>query len=336
MTTSASPNPELGIDERIAALAATQHLCIGRDQAIALGASPALIQRRSRKRWWRRPHPGVYCLAPSPDPWLQRVWAARLAIGEPCTVSHATIAFLRGFSGNPRPDRLEFIGPHGSHPRIRGVLVHQIDDLRPHHVTREWPRCPGLPVTTAARTVVDLAVTASEARLRTIITEQVAANRLALDAVSLVLADVARPGKPGVARLARVLDALGGAPIPSSVAEAALFDLLRAFGLPFPERQVPLPGRGAVAGIVDGLFRSTRVIVEVDSRTWHGRFADLARDRIRDAEAARSGYLTLRLLYEHIRFDPKWVASTVSDVLADRAATLGVPCPIPARLRRAS
>jgi hypothetical protein len=336
MTTSASPNPELGIDERIAALAATQHLCISRDQALALGASSALIQRRSRTRWWGRPHPGVYCLAPSPDPWLQRLWAARLAIGNPCAVSHATTAFLRGYPGHPRPDELEFIAPHGTHQRVAGAFVHQIDDLRPHHVTTDWPRCPGLPVTTAARTVVDLAATISEVRLRIVITERVAANRLSLDAISVVLAEVARPGKPGVNRLARVLDTLCGEATPSSVAEAAFFDLVRAYELPMPEWQVPLPGRGAVAGIVDGLFRSTRVIVEVDSRTWHGRFADLARDRVRDAEAARAGYLTLRILFEHIRSDPSWVAATLADVLIDRATLLGVSSPVPAKLAEAS
>jgi hypothetical protein len=179
--------------------------------------------------------------------------------------------------------------------------------------------CPGLPVTTLTRTVLDLAATTSPPRLRHLVTEQVAARRLRLEALSLIVGEVARPGKPGVKRLARVIDTLTGDPIPPSVAEAAFFGLLRAHGLPLPDSQVPLPSRGAIAGIVDGVWRPSRVIVEVDSRTWHGRFRDVSRDRLRDAEAARAGYLTLRIMYEHIRFDPTWVAETVGDVLASRA-----------------
>lgn len=124
--------------------------------------------------------------------------------------------------------------------------------------------------------------------------------------------------------LARVIDAVAGEPVAPSVAEAAFRSVLKAHGVPLPQPQAALPGRGAVTGIVDGIFRDQRVIVEVDSRTWHGRFRDVSRDRERDAEAARAGYLTLRFLYEQIRTDPYWVADTVSIVLADRAAILGV------------
>jgi Transcriptional regulator, AbiEi antitoxin len=322
MTASANPNQTL--DERIAALAATQHLCFSRDQALRLGAPPATIDRRVVTGRWQRPHPGVYALATSPDRWLQRLWAARLAVGDPCVASHATAAALHRIPGFGRPHRLEFIAPHGTHHRVAGALVHQIDDVQPHHVVADLVRCTGLPITTPTRTLIDLAVVASEVRLRHVITQQVAANRLRLDALSVTLAEIARPGKPGVKRLARVIDALTGLPVPASVAEAAFFGLLRTYGLPMPERQVALPGRGAVPGIVDGLYRAERVIIEIDSRTWHGRFRDLSRDRIRDAEAARAGYLTLRIMYEHIQYDASWVAETVRDVLLDRTKLVGL------------
>jgi hypothetical protein len=324
MTISANPDPALvgsaGVDERIAALAATQHLCFSREQALALGAPPWLITRRVRAGRWQRVHPGVYALVASPDPWMQRLWAGWLAVGDPCFVTHATAASFYGSSGYARPQLLEYIAPHGTHQRVAGAFVHQIDDVLPDHVTSDLPACPGLPVTTLARTVVDLAASASRARLRHLITQHVAARRLRLDAVSIVLGEVARPGKPGVKRLARVIDSLAGDAVPRSVAEAAFFAALRAHGVALPDSQIPLPGRGAIPGIVDALYRAARLIVEVDSRTWHGRFSDMSRDRLRDAEAARAGYLTLRIMYEHIRFDAKWTADTVRDVLAVRTA----------------
>jgi hypothetical protein len=327
MNRSARLKPELGLNERIAALAARQHLCFSRDQAIVLGAPEWLISRRVREGLWQRTHPGVYALAMSADPWRQRVWAGRLAVGDPCVVSHATAAALHRFDGYRQPERIEYTAPHSTHHRVRRAVVHQIDDVLPQHILVDVPLCPGLPVTTPARTIIDLAVTTSPARLHHLITQQVAARRLDLDAVSVTLSEVTRQGKPGVKRLARVLDGLAGTPIPPSAAEAAFFAVLGRHRLPLPDSQVALPGRGAVAGIVDGVFRAGRLIVEVDSRTWHGRFRDLSRDRIRDAEAARAGYLTLRIMYEHIKHDPTWVAETVSQVLNDRTRLLGAASP---------
>jgi Protein of unknown function (DUF559) len=118
--------------------------------------------------------------------------------------------------------------------------------------------------------------------------------------------------------LGQVIDDLVRQPVPLSLAERAFFAVLDRQGVRRPEPQVDLPGRGAVAGVVDGLYRDGRLIVEVDGRRWHGRFADMAHDRTRDAEAARAGYLTLRFMYEHIVSDPGWVAATVAAVLVDR------------------
>jgi hypothetical protein len=254
----------------------------------------------------------------SPDPWLQRIWAAWLAVGRSGAVSHATAAALERLAGYPLGGPIELIAAAHSHHRVDGAFVHQFADLRPHHVIAGLPACPGLPVTTPSRTVVDLAARASPSRLRAILTEGAAAGQLDLAGVGATLADVARRGKPGVRRLGRVLDELGGGPVPASAAESAFLAVLAAHGILPPEPQVPLPGRGAVAGVVDGVYAEAKVIVEVDSRRWHGRFVDMANDRLRDAEAAMAGYLTLRIMYEHIVADPGWVAATVQSVVQGR------------------
>ena len=116
-----------------------------------------------------------------------------------------------------------------------------------------------------------------------------------------------------------VLDERSDGPVPAaSGLERSLFGALAAGGLPAPIRQMPLPGRGVVDGLVDAAYCDARLIVEADGRRWHTRIRDLKNDHLRDAEAARVGWLTLRLLYEQITHDPAEVCATVADVRSNR------------------
>jgi very-short-patch-repair endonuclease len=97
-----------------------------------------------------------------------------------------------------------------------------------------------------------------------------------------------------------------------------MFGALAAGGLPAPARQTPLPGRGLAEGLVDASYRDARLILEADGRRWHTRIRDLAKDHLRDAEAARVGWETLRFVYEQIVEEPDEVCATVADVRAIR------------------
>ena len=70
------------------------------------------------------------------------------------------------------------------------------------------------------------------------------------------------------------------------------------------------------------LQRCARVILEADGRRWHTRIRDLAEDHVRDAEAARVGWETLRFVYEQIAEEPEEVCATVADVRAVRLGLL--------------
>jgi Protein of unknown function (DUF559) len=141
--------------------------------------------------------------------------------------------------------------------------------------------------------------------------------------VSACLRQVARPGKPGIAKLARVLDARSDGPVPAgSDLERSMFGALAASGLPTPARQTPLPGRGVAEGLVDASYGDARVILQADGRRWHTRIRDLAKDHVRDAEAARVGWQTLRFVYEQIVDEPEEVCATVADVRAVRLELL--------------
>ncbi len=302
------------------AVAALQAGTISRAQARSAGMTDRMVDHRLQRGRWLRLHAGVFAVAGAPAGWRHDLWAAALAVGPAAAVSHETALLVRGLDHRHVPRYpLTFTAPHGSRRRPRGVVVHQVGDVRPHHVDQ----VDGLRVTTPARAIVELAAVVGPKRLGQLV--DLATDRLtSIARVSACAAELARPGKPGIAPLGRVLDARGpGYVPPQSELETKLFSVLAASGLPAPVRQFPLPGRGAVDGLVDAAYLNVRVIVEADGRRWHTRVRDLRRDHQRDAEAARVGWQTLRFLYEEITECPYEVAETVADVLRVRGAQVG-------------
>lgn len=302
------------VDVSIGKLASRQQGTFSRRQVLAAGGSDAGINRRVNAGRCVRVLPGVYIVEGSAASWLRDVWCGLLATGPDTVVSHETALRLHGIADIP-PWPVTLTVPHGRGSTVPRLRVHQIDDLRPAHVTR----VRGLPVSRPDRAIVEVAATFRSRRLGRVLDDAVAARLASYTGVARCLGDVARRGKPGVRRLGEVLDDRGDGYVPpASDLERALFDVLAAGGLPEPRRQVPLPGPGAVVGVADAAYVDERVLLEADGRRWHSRIQDLKRDRLRDAEAARVGWLTLRFLYEQVRDEPAEVCATVADVLRQR------------------
>ena len=149
-------------------------------------------------------------------------------------------------------------------------------------------------------------------------------GRTTTAAISAVFAQVARPGKPGIDRVARVMEKRSDGYVPpASELERSLFTALAAGGLPEPRRQVPLPGRGTVDGVVDAAYDDAMIVLEADGRRWHTRVSDLRRDRQRDAATVRAGWVPLRFVYEQVEREPAEVCAVVQDTRASRLRLLG-------------
>ena len=306
----------LAIDRHVYALAAEQGGAFSRWQVVAAGGDDDLIHRRCANGAWIRVRPGVYKVGGLPPVPSTGLWVAWLEVGPDAVRSHECAADALHL--HPvRAGALVFTTGHGDHHKIPGVTVHQLRDVLPHHVES----LDGLPTTTAARTIVDLAAVFGFERLRQVVENGVNDGIVTLDEVGAVLYDVARPGKWGVKKLLRVLaSGAPGEPMPDSVLERMLLDALRGAGLPAPAAQFPHPGRHPGAGYVDFAYPTAKLIVEADGRRWHQRVADLKRDRARDNEASRAGWLTMRFMYEELCADAEDVGRAVLETLAHRTA----------------
>jgi hypothetical protein len=309
-----------GRDARLVLLAERQGGAFSREQAIRQGFPSTTIGRRLASGAWQALHPGVYAVAGTTTSRTTMLWAAVLAAGRDAAVTHESAALLHGAERLPLSP-LTLTARHGSHHRIAGAMVHQIDDLVPWHRTRR----DGLPVSTPARCIVELGATSPLPLVGRAMDDLVRLKRTSYADVSVVLAQLSRPGKPGVAAVARLLDERGDGYVPSQTElEDGLFGAIAAGGLPPPLRQIPLPGRGPIRGIADGGYPDAKIVLEADGRRWHQRVESARRDRERDAQVVRAGWVPLRFLHEQIVGDPAGVCAAVAETRATRLRQLGL------------
>jgi hypothetical protein len=298
----------LDIDLTIAELAATQGGAFTLQQARRRGATPSLIHRRRSSGQWRQVAPGVMVVPGAPRDERQFLWIVRLSLGRAAVFSHETAARGQGVSGVPADVHAVSVG-WGHHRTLDGVRVHQQRVDPTDVVVRD-----GLPMTSLARTVCDLATVFSPARLAHVVDSAHFDGGCSFVSMGETLLRVGTRGRPGASRLIPILDERGpGADVAASVLEARLDEVLATTSLPDGIAQHPLPGRGRRRGLVDRAFPEAQLIVEADGRRWHARRAAMATDRQRDIEAARSGWQTLRPMYEHLVGDPDDTAAAIEE-----------------------
>ena len=238
---------------------------------------------------------------------------AHLDVGPNSVVSHEAAAALHRlvtFASGP----LVLTVPHGHHERpTLGLVLHQSTDLR----TCDRTVVDGLPTTTIARTLFDLAAVCSRGRLERALDDAHVAGTCSVDDVRGIYGELRRPRKPGMRLLGAVLADRGpGYVPPASALERRLLKVLAEGGLPAPRRQYPLPWRPEASGRVDLAYPAARVIVEGDGRRWHTRMQDFDVDRARDNEALNHGWRPYRFTWTQITKEPTDVCHTLRQALA--------------------
>jgi hypothetical protein len=233
-------------------------------------------------------HRGVYAVGHPAVPLLGRFSAAVKACGPGAVLSHFSAAVVLGLVR--WDDRhVEVTVPRSGTRRHAGVRVHRTRMLARGDVVRR----SGLPVTSPARTLLDLAATFEPAPLRRLVRE---AHALGLVVGGELAAGLARTGpRRGAAKLGRIL-AVGPAPT-RSVLEDVVMELIASGGLLRPDVNVPLilGGRRVVP---DFRWPAQRLVVEADGAAWHdhrlAREDDAERQALLEAHGERVVRVTWR------------------------------------------
>jgi hypothetical protein len=191
-----------------------------------------------------------------------------------------------------------------------GVHVYSTP-LPSSHVTRKF----GLPVTTAARTVIDLARTGTFAA--GVVAADSALHQGLITPLELwMIAAECRHTWGGVQadRVARFASPSAESPLESLA--RVVFD---ETGLPRPEVQIPICDGDLFIGRVDFFWRKYRTIAEVDGAV---KFEDPARARAqlwRDKALRAAGYEVVHFNWTEITTRPDHVAASVRTAFRDAA-----------------
>ena len=287
-------------DGGLAELAAAQYGVVARGQLRAAGLSDTAIARRVQAGRLHRVHRGVYAVGHTALSPSGRWIAAVLACGPGAVLSHASAAALWGLRPSAST-RISVTVPASVTRRVPGLRVHRARSLGVDEVATER----GIPVTSAARTVLDLAATLSDRALERLL-DQAERARLT-DTPSVEAVARAHPGHRGAGRLLRVLAVhLPGTTVTRSDLEERMLALCRAHALPRPQVN------HTVAGLeVDFLFATERLVVETDGWAYHRGRAAFERDHERDAVLARAGHRVLRFTHGQVVTEPGAVAATI-------------------------
>ena len=183
-------------DRIIDATARRQHGAFNREQALAAGLTPRMIDHRRASGAWLTLARSVYALSSHPFTWLRQAKAAELSVPG-AAVSHGAAAFLHGIPG-ARAGGLDLTMPPGRHGTSRIATVHRCRTLET--TTRQ-----GIAVTSLPRTVVALAGLHPGARLEVMVDEILAAGLAGVDELHLAV-ELADGGHPrGLGELRRIL-----------------------------------------------------------------------------------------------------------------------------------
>ena len=164
-------------------------------------------------------------------------------------------------------------------------------------------RLGGIPVTSPARTILDMAAAADphvESALARALRRNLTTRSELLERAST---------RPGCRLLLPLLDS--GPALTESEAESRLLALIRKARLPEPECNITL-GRF----VVDFLWRPQRLVVEVDGFEFHSDRATFESDRVRDAELQAMGFRVLRVTWRGIVREAEAVIARIAGALA--------------------
>jgi predicted transcriptional regulator of viral defense system len=232
--------------------------------------------------------------------------AATLApLGPQAVVSHDTAARLQGLAllGRiPAGIAITRVPGSGSRESRPGVRVHNAA-LPAEHVSQ----CAGVPVTAAARTVLDLA-RCSSLRSGVVVADSALRKQRTTKPELQAVIDSCRRW-PGVQRAAEVVafaDSLAESPL-ESIARVAFRDC----GLPPPRLQALLGADGLIIARVDFYWHRFRTVAEADGELkYENNFAATHQLR-RDTDLRDAGFEVVHFGWRDIFDTPEQVAASI-------------------------
>jgi hypothetical protein len=289
-----------GQDRKLAAVAGRQHGNVTRAQLHRVGVSEGWIEKRLDEGALIRAYRGVYRVGHAAPSVKADYMAAVLACGHGAWLRGLAAAHLLGLRRRAnRPD-----------PEVMTLKERRVDGIETTRTRRPDPRdvmtWKGIPVTTPARTLADLAAVVSASELARAVHQAGVIHGTTPDDVEAVLQR--RPTTKGVEELREILWGDQGKLL--SKLEAAFIKLLKTNDLPLPKTNRPAGGR-----FVDCRWPKYKLTVELDSYRYHRSRHAFELDRARERQAYARGDQFRRYTWGDVVERPRPILSELQAVL---------------------
>jgi very-short-patch-repair endonuclease len=298
-------------DREIARLAACQHGHVHRQQIYLADIKRGGIAHRLKQGRLYVTLPSVYRVSPAPPGHLGRAMAAALRFRGSAVVACRDAAEIwnfvdttrRGLSGQPVDVLLVATSFHvlpGIHVRRVATLPRQ--DIRWRH---------GIPVTSPARTLLDLAAVFDDFELEAALATAFRRGAVRPNQIADVI------NRNSHAKGARTLGALAEAAAKPhdtrSDYERRLLALIR-------KAELPLPRTNAYVGqhMVDMLWPDLKFVVEFDSWSFHGHRSSFEQDRLRDQVLSTLDHQVMRVTARHVDRTPTALVARLAAIMTAR------------------
>jgi very-short-patch-repair endonuclease len=280
-------------DQRVAAIAAVQRGRVSYEQLMQAGLTRHMVANMVTGGRLLREHQGVYAVGHGAEIPLARETAALLASGPRSALSVRTAGRLWGLS---RPDEnspvdVTLLGQRRTRGR-KGITVHRSRLITHRDVLTK----DGLPLTSPAWTLLDLAESGTHREVERALEEALARRLVSLTKLREALGRAKRRG--GGRLLAGLVADRAHPTLTRSEAEEQMLALIRAADLPPPQLNVEVCGYE-----FDFHWPEHWLVVEVDGFAWHAGRAAFERDRRKGIALAGVGIELVRVSWRQIRDD---------------------------------
>jgi hypothetical protein len=297
---------------RLRAVANGQLGLLSRQQAHAAGVSNAQLRSRVSSGSLIPAGVDTFRLPGAPITPTSELAALVLDVGGDVWASGPTAAALHGFDGYRLRPPFDVTIRRGRDVQRIGHRVHTTCELDPI----DRAEVDGLPALSPARTLIDLARTASPEQLAAAFDSGLRDGRFSESLVHRRIIALRSRGRFGVPRLLDVIEGHEATRGGHSWLEREYLRLVAAAGLPRPLTQQVLTRAGDSVVRVDVRFPGTPVVVELLGYRWHRTRVQLQRDTERMNALLAEGLQPYQFTYAHVVEHPDDVVAATAAALA--------------------
>lgn len=204
--------------------------------------------------------------------------------------------------GRDEPIEVLLAGRNGK--RARGVRVHRTSSLARQDV--RWRA--GIPLTSPARTILDLAATMDELELEAVLSAGLRKSLVRRSQLGDVIER--NPRAKGICKLRALLDQTESLHDTRSSYERRYLKLLKAAELP-----LPITNTWVAKKFVDGVWPDLNLVLEIDGFGVHGERDKFESDRVRDQHLLIAGHHVIRVTARQIDHAPCGLIARTASII---------------------